>query len=109
MFCGMGVCSECAVQVEGETGRLACMESLTLAWGSSATRRLAGSTRPLRRQPPRRATERKADSDVLVVGAGPAGLRAAVAAAGAGARVLVVDERRGRRAIPQATRRILRR
>ena len=28
VFCGMGVCSECAVQIDGEAGRLACMEKV---------------------------------------------------------------------------------
>lgn len=43
------------------------------------------------------------DRDVLVVGAGPAGLATAVAAAGGGARVLVVERRSTTSTIPRAT------
>ncbi len=43
------------------------------------------------------------DRDVLVVGAGPAGLATAVAAAGGGARVTVVERRSSTSTIPRAT------
>ena len=93
VFCGMGVCSECALEVGGVAGRLACMERVVPGLDiepNPAARRVEGpppfpegSTVP----------EEVRESDVLVVGAGPAGLRAAIAATRAGARVLVVDER----------------
>jgi NADPH-dependent 2,4-dienoyl-CoA reductase/sulfur reductase-like enzyme len=93
VFCGMGVCSECALQVSGEPGRLACMErvipGLDLELNPPA-RRLDLSAPP---STPAPLPEEGRDADVVVVGAGPAGLRAAVAASRAGARVLVVDER----------------
>ena len=93
VFCGMGVCSECALQVSGEAGRLACMErvvpGLQLELNPPA-RRLDLSAPPAS---PDALPEEVRDTDVLVVGAGPAGLRAAVAASRAGAKVLVVDER----------------
>lgn len=93
VFCGMGVCSECALQVGGEAGRLACMErvvpGLTLGLNPPARRLEPWSQRAAQPALPEEARE----TDVLVVGAGPAGMRAAMAAKRAGAQVLVVDER----------------
>ena len=93
VFCGMGVCSECAVQVEGVAGRLACMERVTPGLGverNPPARRVDPSAPPASQAG---LPDQVRETDVLVVGAGPAGLRAAVAATEAGARVLVVDER----------------
>jgi NADPH-dependent 2,4-dienoyl-CoA reductase/sulfur reductase-like enzyme len=102
MFCGMGVCGECIVLVDGARRR-ACMEPVKAGLrvtrhparapiggatnaggkhGASATRGF-GSLPELTVTP-----------DVLVVGAGPAGLSAARVAARVGLDVLIVDERR---------------
>lgn len=55
-------------------------------------RRAAGLGRAPTRADPDRYTSRYAHCDVLVAGAGPAGLAAALAAAEAGARIIVADE-----------------
>jgi sarcosine oxidase subunit alpha len=55
-------------------------------------RRAAGLGRAPRQADPDRYAQRYAHCDVLVVGAGPAGLAAARAAADAGARVILCDE-----------------
>src|SRR6202049_5053934 len=55
-------------------------------------RRAAGLGRPPTRADPDRDARCYAHCDVLVVGAGPAGIAAALAAAGGGARVIVCDE-----------------
>jgi NADPH-dependent 2,4-dienoyl-CoA reductase/sulfur reductase-like enzyme len=86
--CGMGVCSECIVLVNG-VRRRACMEP--------AAAGLSVKQHPSHAQigaPAPHPTELTLQPDVLIVGAGPAGLSAACAAAGAGLDVLVVDERR---------------
>ncbi|MDW8369593.1 MAG: sarcosine oxidase subunit alpha family protein [Geminicoccaceae bacterium] len=58
-----------------------------------AIRRLAGLGRAPERPDPDRYLHRHAHCDLLVVGGGPAGLAAARAAARAGARVILCDER----------------
>ena len=55
-------------------------------------RRMAGLGRALTTDDPLHYEQRHAEVDVLVVGAGPAGLAAARVAAGSGLRVMLVDE-----------------
>jgi sarcosine oxidase subunit alpha len=61
-------------------------------WYEPAIRRAAGLGRAPAAPDPDRYAQRFAHCDVLVVGAGPAGLAAALAAASSGARVIVCDE-----------------
>jgi len=88
LFCGMGVCGECTVIVDG-VSRRACMTPAQS--GQSVT------TAPARAAvgpvPPAQSALPTATPDVLVIGAGPAGLSAARSAALAGLSVLVADER----------------
>jgi len=93
MFCGMGVCQDCLVEIDGKPEQRACMIKVD---------------RPLlvRRQIHGRALAPVAEAaspttdevtverpEVLVIGAGPGGLSAAIAARSAGASVVLVDER----------------
>ena len=92
LFCGMGVCQECLIEIDGHPNQRACMTKL-------------GRSLSVRRQShratafaPSLAEHSGADAevltpDVLVLGGGAGGLNAATAAARAGARVLLVDER----------------
>jgi len=82
-LCGMGVCHECRVQVGG-VQQLACMTPC--AEGQVV------DTRParLRAVPATEACDRSCD--LLVVGAGPAGLQAALAAAPSGMRITLLDD-----------------
>jgi NADPH-dependent 2,4-dienoyl-CoA reductase/sulfur reductase-like enzyme len=91
LFCGMGVCGECLIEVDGNPGRLACMTP-------------AEDGMRLNPQPvtPRADTaavpwpgpaEQIVSAGILVVGGGPAGLAAAAIAAEAGADVLLADDR----------------
>ena len=90
VFCGMGVCYDCLVTVDGQRGVRACMA--TVAEGMRVQReeetRLADGTRPPIAVPPDNI-----ETEIAIVGAGPAGLAAAIVAAAAGASVTVLDER----------------
>ena len=87
----MGVCGECSVLVDG-VQRRACLEYAREGAEIFPMQPLAparaGGEKPL-------FQERRAIStpDILIVGAGPAGLAGARLAASAGLKVLVVDER----------------
>jgi NADPH-dependent 2,4-dienoyl-CoA reductase/sulfur reductase-like enzyme len=93
LFCGMGVCQDCLVEIDGQPEQRACMAKVDRPF--QVRRQVHG--RPL--APVVQGALPKADEvsverpEVLVIGAGPGGLSAAIAARGAGAAVLVVDER----------------
>jgi NADPH-dependent 2,4-dienoyl-CoA reductase/sulfur reductase-like enzyme len=90
MFCGMGVCQDCLVEIDGKPEQRACMTKVDrplsvrrAVHGRALISTDAGSTTEV-------VVERP---EVLVIGAGPGGLSAAIAARQAGAQVIVVDER----------------
>ena len=95
VFCGMGVCQECLVTADGLPHRRACMTALrdgmTVKTDEplAAARPLAASDLP----PPSFPPDYPSSPDVLVIGGGPAGLSAALAACEAGAEVVLLDER----------------
>ncbi|MGV2068545.1 FAD-dependent oxidoreductase [Agrobacterium sp. 22-226-1] len=94
LFCGMGVCHDCLVTVDGRTSQRACMTPV--ADGMHVDRQMA---RPdilddsLKAICPVPDAVSERCMDLLVIGAGPGGLSAALAAAEAGASVVVLDER----------------
>jgi glycine/D-amino acid oxidase-like deaminating enzyme len=88
LHCGMGACFDCVVNIDGRLGQRACMTRVAdgmVVRGDSDE--IATLPAPEEDEPETRTI------DVLVVGAGPAGLAAATTAAQAGARVVVLDER----------------
>ena len=94
LFCGMGVCQDCLVEVDGKPNQRACMTKLDAPL--TARRESFGRLPPpvAAGEPPKLIDAVPEDRpEILVIGAGPAGLAAAIAARGAGARVTVVDER----------------
>src|SRR5690606_10462641 len=94
VFCGMGVCHDCLVTVDGRTSQRACMTPV--ADGMHIDRQqaqpgVASAEGADLRAIPESIEQRS--MDLLIIGPGPAGLSAAIAAASAGASVTIVDER----------------
>ena len=88
LYCGMGACFDCLVTVDGKANQRACLVKAQAGMVVAS----APPDAPLPLAPAPAAIEDRA-CDLLVVGAGPAGLAAAEAAAAAGAQVVVLDER----------------
>lgn len=94
-YCGMGACFECVVTIDGRAGQRACMTRLR---GGEVVCSAAPSGTPDDRlaalaDAPADSSLGEEEMDILVVGAGPAGLSAALAARQSGASVVVLDER----------------
>lgn len=90
VFCGMGVCHECAILVEGGGERLACLTPVRPTLSARSSDRLLD----LDVLPPAHdVPESILSPDLLVVGAGPAGLAIAAIVAEQGYDVVVIDDR----------------
>ncbi|MEU6958084.1 FAD-dependent oxidoreductase [Streptomyces chrestomyceticus] len=91
VFCGIGVCHDCLVVVNGVPDVRACRRVV-----EAGDRIETQDGTPLPCLPPETGGTAPVGTvrevPVVVVGAGPAGLAAALAAAGAGARVTLVDD-----------------
>jgi NADPH-dependent 2,4-dienoyl-CoA reductase/sulfur reductase-like enzyme len=93
LFCGMGVCQDCLVEIDGRPNERACMPKVEGPLAVCSQR-----FPPTLDDRPDEGIEAAVGPtvlmpDVLVVGAGAGGLTAAAVAAEAGAEVLLVDER----------------
>jgi NADPH-dependent 2,4-dienoyl-CoA reductase/sulfur reductase-like enzyme len=91
IFCGMGVCQECLVEIDGRANQRACMTKLERPVSVRRQGHLAAVAAETSA-----GTGDAADSlvpDILVLGGGAGGLNAATAASRAGAKVLLIDER----------------
>ncbi|MCW8182725.1 (2Fe-2S)-binding protein, partial [Verminephrobacter eiseniae] len=90
LYCGMGACFDCLVTVDGVASQRACLTKVADGQQIRSTIPAGTSADPLQPlTPPADAEPTEQDVDVLVVGAGPAGLSPALAARQAGASVLV--------------------
>ena len=95
IFCAMGVCFDCLVRVDGRPNQRACMTKVAPGMRIEPERGVAapsvGAAAAL--APGSDPVVVDATDRVLVIGAGPGGLAAAESAAGAGAKVTVLDDR----------------
>jgi D-hydroxyproline dehydrogenase subunit alpha len=94
VFCGMGVCHDCLVEIDGQSNLRACMTKIS---GPHKIRRQPARA-PLSLQSRSAATIESHElpietPDIAVVGGGAGGLMAAAVGAEAGANVLLIDER----------------
>ena len=95
LFCGMGVCQECLVVIDGQPGQRACMTKIV----APIDVRIQTSKTPRPVPEPHVSSSDGArdtaieEPEVLVIGGGAGGLTAAAAAAEAGATVTLIDER----------------
>lgn len=93
MFCGMGVCQDCLVEIDGRPEQRACMAKVDRPL--QVRRQVHGRVLGPAPEGAFPASDEAAleRPEVLVIGAGPGGLSAAIAARSAGAAVVLVDER----------------
>ncbi len=93
VFCGIGACQDCLVTVNGLPDIRACQRTITP--GDAITTQSGAALPTTVSTEATVVVQERRVAEVVVVGAGPAGVAAAVAAGDAGAEVLVVDSGRG--------------
>ena len=87
-FCGIGKCSSCLMRVEGVPNVRTCIAPLEEGIHVEMQDKLADLPNAVFHE----TAKEKKNIDILVIGAGPAGLCASIEAVRQGAKVLLVDE-----------------
>ena len=92
VFCGMGVCHECLVEVNGENNVRACMRKLNsnaIIFKQKQVKITKFKNDPLYQK----KDSDKYSSDLLIIGGGIGGLSAALAASNCGVNTVLIDDR----------------
>lgn len=90
LFCAIGKCSSCLMVVNGIPNVRTC---ITLVEDGMRIERQHGRAKlPREAKPPEFRDAKVVTADIVIIGGGPAGLMAAIHAADAGARVVLLDE-----------------
>ena len=93
LFCGMGVCQDCLLVVDGVPNQRACMVKVTRPM-EVARQTIATPVSPGSPVPPVSLDDYRVERPrVLVIGGGAGGMAAALGARAAGAEVVLLDER----------------
>ena len=94
IFCGMGVCHECLVDIDGEQNKRACMTKLKNGMKINRQKFYSVPNIKLSSRKKKNNSGLKVEKpDVLVIGGGVGGMSAASVAAETGAKVILIDER----------------
>ncbi|AIF69510.1 sarcosine oxidase subunit alpha [Palaeococcus pacificus DY20341] len=90
LFCAIGKCSSCLVAVNGIPNVRSCIT--LVEEGMRIEKQVDKPKLPRDAKPPKWKDAQKVNADIIVIGGGPAGLMAAINAADAGAKVVLLDE-----------------
>ncbi len=95
LYCGMGACFDCLVTIDGKANQRACLVAVAAGQRIRSRPPEGSPADPLAPlcPPPEHGEPREQSVELLIIGAGPAGLSAAIAAARRGVEVMVLDER----------------
>lgn len=94
IFCGMGVCQDCLVTVDGVPERRACMTDVADGMRVESGQPLLRADSNALPASPNIDLEEPLTPQLLVIGGGAAGLNAALTAARLGVEVVLLDERK---------------
>ena len=90
LFCAIGKCASCLMTVNGIPNVRTC---ITLVEDGMEIRMQREKPKlPKDAKPPKWKEAKKVSGDIIIIGGGPAGLMAAINAADAGAKVILLDE-----------------
>ena len=92
VFCGMGVCQDCLVEIDGTTNQRACMTKVTQGM-KIKRQQFPGAPSITTNGSQTDIDIKKETPDLLVIGGGVGGMSAASAAAENGMSVILIDER----------------
>ncbi|MCD6503207.1 MAG: FAD-dependent oxidoreductase [Euryarchaeota archaeon] len=90
LFCAIGKCASCRVVVNGIPNVRACQEPVVEGMRIRSSHGLE-TLKITEESPPKIKPPEEIETEILIIGAGPAGAIAAIKAADMGARVLLVD------------------